>query len=69
LQITIKVINDTIGLNELILTLLIFGIYPKITKLDPSNLLIEQCIVIIKKVIKEVRKIYIIRKINDALVT
>jgi hypothetical protein len=39
LQITVKVINDLAGLNGIILTLLVFGTYPRMTEssaLSPS---------------------------------
>ena len=41
LQMIIKVINDIIELNELILTLLIFGVYFKITELNLFNFIVE----------------------------
>ena len=37
----IKAINDIVRSNGLILTLLVFGAYFKITELNPSNLIIE----------------------------
>ena len=41
LQIAVKVVNNIVKLNELILTLLIFEIYFKITKLNFFNLIIK----------------------------
>ena len=41
LQMAIKAINDIVRSNGLILTLLVFGAYFKITELNPSNLIIE----------------------------
>lgn len=41
LQMAIKVINDIVGLNELILMLLIFEAYLKITELNPPNPIIK----------------------------
>jgi hypothetical protein len=35
LQMTFKAINDFIRLNSLILTLLVYSVYPHITKNDP----------------------------------
>jgi hypothetical protein len=35
LQITFKVINDFIRLDSLIFTLLVYSVYPYITKNDP----------------------------------
>ena len=41
LQMIIKAINNIIGSNGFILTLLVFGVYPKITELNPLNLFIK----------------------------
>jgi len=38
---TVKAINDIIEPNELILTLLVFGAYLKITELDSPNPIIK----------------------------
>ncbi|KAK6579493.1 hypothetical protein PZA11_008029 [Diplocarpon coronariae] len=48
-------------------TLLVFKAYLRLIELDLPNLLVELRVVIIKKAIKEVRKIYTIRKLNNAL--
>ena len=37
----VKAVNDITGLNGLIPILLVFGVYFKITKLNPLNLLVE----------------------------
>ena len=41
LQMVVKAINNIIKLNGLILTLLVFGAYFKMTELDPPNLIVE----------------------------
>ncbi|PVH68174.1 hypothetical protein DL98DRAFT_353188, partial [Cadophora sp. DSE1049] len=69
LQITVKAVNDTTSLSKLILILLVFGVYFKIIKLDPLNLSVKQRATIIRKAIKKVRRIYIIRKVNNTLST
>ena len=38
----VKAINDTAGLNRLILTLLVYGAYLKISNLDPPALSIME---------------------------
>jgi hypothetical protein len=38
LQMAFKAINDTAGLNGLVLILLVYGAYPRITKHDPPSL-------------------------------
>ena len=35
LQIAVKAINNLVGPNRIIPTLLVFGIYPQLTKMDP----------------------------------
>jgi hypothetical protein len=37
-----KAINNIIGLNRLILTLLVYSAYPRITEYDPLLLLVAQ---------------------------
>jgi hypothetical protein len=37
LQMAFKAINDSIGLNGLVPTLLVYGAYPRITKNDPPS--------------------------------
>jgi hypothetical protein len=49
-----KAINNTAGLNGLVLTLLVYGAYPRITKHDPPLLSIAQWALIIKKAMAEV---------------
>ena len=53
----IKAVNNTIGLNRLILILLIYGAYPRINNLDPSAPFITNRAVIIQKVIAEIIKL------------
>jgi hypothetical protein len=40
LQMAFKAINDTVGLDGLVLTLLVYGAYPQITEHDPLSLLV-----------------------------
>ncbi|PVH69932.1 hypothetical protein DL98DRAFT_437978, partial [Cadophora sp. DSE1049] len=69
LQIAVKTINDTTGPSKLILILLIFEVYLRIIELDLLNLLVKRYAIIIRKVIKKVRRIYIIYKVNNTLGT
>ena len=55
LQIFFKAINNLVGSNELVFTLLIFGAYLKMTELDAPSLLIIQYNMAMKKAIDEVR--------------
>ncbi|PVH70940.1 hypothetical protein DL98DRAFT_436115, partial [Cadophora sp. DSE1049] len=69
LQITIKAVNNTTSPSKLILILLIFKAYFKIIKLNLLNLSVKRRVITIKKAIKKVRRIYIIRKVNNTLST
>jgi hypothetical protein len=57
LQMAFKAINDIIRLNKLILTLLVYSVYPQITKYDPLLLLVAQRALAIKKAIIKVQKL------------
>jgi len=67
LQIAVKTINNTTSPNNLILTLLVFGAYLKMTSSDPSSPSIYQRAKAIKTAIKEVRKIHAKTQIRDDL--
>jgi hypothetical protein len=67
LQMTFKVINDSIELNDLISTLLIFEAYSRMIEMNVSSLTITQRAIAMKKTMNEVRKLHAIRQINDAL--
>ena len=54
----VKVVNDTIGLNGLVLTLLVFGAYLRMTKTLPPSLDIYERVEVIRKVMCEIKKIY-----------
>jgi len=53
----IKAVNNTISLNRLISTLLVYRAYLKISNLNPPALFIINRIVIIQKVIAEIVKL------------
>jgi hypothetical protein len=52
-----KAINDTAGPNRLVLTLLVYSAYPRITEHDPLLLLVIQRALAIKKAIAKVQKL------------
>jgi hypothetical protein len=33
----VKAVNDSVGLNKIVLTLLVFGLYLRITEIDPPS--------------------------------
>ncbi len=54
LQMSFKAINDSVGPNRLVPTLLVFGAYPKMTKQDAPSPLITQPAMAIRKATDEV---------------
>jgi hypothetical protein len=67
LQMAVKAVNNTAGLNSLVLTLLVFGAYSRISTLDPLTLTITQQATAVRKAITEVAKIRAERQVNNAL--
>jgi hypothetical protein len=52
-----KAINNLAGLDGLVLMLLVFGAYPKITESDVLFLTVAQKAIVIKKVMAEIYKL------------
>ena len=67
LQMAVKTINDTAGLDGLVLTLLVFGAYPRMSREDRLTASNVERAATIKKAIAEVRRCYDARKIADAI--
>ena len=63
----IKAINNTAGLNRLVPTLLIYGAYLKMNKLDPSTLSVMDRAAIIQKAIAKIVKLRAKQTVNNAL--
>jgi hypothetical protein len=61
LQMTFKIINDSVELNDLISTLLIFEVYFRMIEMNVSFFTITQRVIVMKKIMKEVRKFNAIR--------
>ena len=57
LQIAFKVINNSIGPNSLIPTLLVFGAYLYIVKSDAPNPMVVKWAAALKKAMEEVKKL------------
>ena len=53
----VKAVNNTAGPNRLVPTLLVYGAYPRIGKLDPPTPSIMDRAAIIRKVITEIVKL------------
>jgi hypothetical protein len=58
LQIAVKAINDLVGPNRIIPTLLVFDVYLQLTKIDPLSLSVTKRIEAIRAATKEVRRLY-----------
>ena len=69
LQMSFKAINDSVGPNGLVPTLLVFGAYPRMTESDAPSPSITQRAMVMRKAMDEVRKCTASRQVNDALNT
>jgi hypothetical protein len=63
LQMAVKAVNDSAGLNGLVPTLLVFGAYPQLTEMDPSSPLVVRRAEAIRAAMKEVQRIHAKRKV------
>jgi hypothetical protein len=68
LQMTFKVINNSMRSNELVLTLLVFDAYSRMIESDVFSI-ITQRVVVMRKIMNEIRKDIAARQINDAINT
>jgi hypothetical protein len=69
LQMTFKALNDSIDLDDLILTLLVFDAYSRMIEMNVSSSTITQQFIAMRKAMNEIRKLNVIRQLNDALNT
>ncbi len=69
LQMTVKTINDIVGLDELVFTLLIFDVYSRMHVMNSPISSISQRVMIIEKAMTEMRKFRAERQVADALNT
>ena len=63
----VKAINNTASPNRLVPTLLVYGAYLRISKLDPPTLSITDQVAIIRKAMAEIVKLRAKQTINNAL--
>ncbi len=63
----VKAVNDTAGPNGLVLTLLVFSAYLRMTKLDLPALLITVRVTVVRKAMAEITKLQACKSVNDAL--
>jgi hypothetical protein len=69
LQMTFKIINDSIEFDELIFTLLMFDVYSRMIETNVSSFTITQHVIVMRKAMKEVQKFIAICQMNNALNT
>lgn len=67
LQMSFKVINNLVGPNRLVPTLLVFSAYLRMTKIDVPSPSITQRALTMRKAIDEIRRCIAFCQINDAL--
>jgi hypothetical protein len=63
----IKAVNNTAEPNGLILTLLVFSTYPRITTTDTLSLTVTEHSKAITKAIKQIAELHVKRQVTDAL--
>ena len=63
----VKAINNTAGPDGLVPTLLVFGAYPRMTKLDPPAPSITVRTIAIRKAMTEITKLRARKSVNNAL--
>ena len=64
---TIKAINNSVGPNRIISTLLVFSTYSRLTKIDPPSPSITKRAEAICIATKKVYRLYTERQVKDAL--
>jgi hypothetical protein len=67
LQMAVKAVNDSAGPDGIVLILLVFGAYPRMTKGSAPLPSVIQRAETIRKATKEVRRLYAERQVQDAL--
>jgi hypothetical protein len=63
----VKAINNLAGLNSIILILLVFSVYLRLTKIDPPSSLVTKKAKAIYAATKEVRRLYTERRVKNIL--
>ena len=67
LQMAFKAINDSVGPDGLIPTLLVFGAYPRMTESDAPSATVTLRAAALKKAMEEIKKLRAKRQVADAL--
>jgi hypothetical protein len=69
LQMSFKTLNDSVELDDLVSTLLMFEAYPRMIESNASSSTITQRFIAMKKTMNEIKRFMTIRRVNDALNT
>jgi osmotically-inducible protein OsmY len=67
LQMAVKAVNNSAGPDGIVPTLLVFGVYPRMTDMDPPSPSIVKRAQAIRAATKEVRRLHAQRQVNNAL--
>ncbi len=67
LQMAVKAINDTAGPNDLVPTLQVFRVYPRMSTCDSPTPTMTQFAVALKNAMKEVQRVTAERQVPDTL--
>jgi hypothetical protein len=67
LQMIFKTLNDSINFDDLIFTLFMFNAYLRMIEINVSSSTIIQRFIAMRKTMNEVRKLIVIRQLNNAL--
>ncbi|EED15826.1 conserved hypothetical protein [Talaromyces stipitatus ATCC 10500] len=67
LQMAVKAVNDTVGPDGLVLTVLVFGAYPRMTYNSPPSALTAKRVQAMRKAMIDLRNAMATRKVNNAL--
>jgi hypothetical protein len=67
LQMAVKAVNDSAGPDRIVLTLLVFGLYLRITEINALLFTIIKRAKAIRAATKEVRRLYAKQQVNNAL--
>ena len=69
LQMTFKIINNSINFNELMFTLFVFDVYFCMIELNAFFFILTQRTAAMRKIINEIKRFIVLRQMNDVFNT
>ena len=69
LQMTFKIINDSIDFNELMFTLLVFDVYFRMIELNAFSSILTQRTAAVRKIMNEIKRFIVSRQMNNVFNT